>query len=65
MNEDSGHNMRDRTLPESPAERIAELEEALRDAVSSLAGYRREMDEPQPCDAERRARAIIGGSHAE
>jgi len=50
-----------RTLLATPAPRIRELEEALRDAVSSLAGYRREMDEPQPCDAERRARTLIGG----
>ena len=36
-----------------------ELLKLLRDCVESLAGYRREMDEHQPCDAEKAARKYL------
>jgi hypothetical protein len=40
-------------------ERIEELMALLADCVASLAGYRREMNDGQPCDAEKAARAYL------
>lgn len=39
------------------ADEITRLEELLGDCVASLAGYRRERNDTQPCDAERAALA--------
>lgn len=40
-------------------DRIAVLENALRDCIASLEGYRRNHDDHQPCDAEQNARRVL------
>jgi hypothetical protein len=39
-----------------------ELLKLLRDCVEALAGYRREMNDHQPCDAEKAARAYLAST---
>jgi hypothetical protein len=36
----------------------------LRACIESMAGYRREMNDHQPCDAEKAARAVLGETDA-
>ena len=43
-----------------PADTSA-LRECLRECVESMAGYRREHNHEQPCDAEKRARTLLDG----
>lgn len=39
------------------------LERLLADCVASLAGYRREVNDHQPCDAEKAATAYLSRRH--
>ena len=49
-----------RANADHPADTSA-LRECLRECVESLAGYRREHNDNQPCDAEKRARTLLAG----
>jgi hypothetical protein len=47
------------TTPPDQSAEIARLREALKNCAESLKGYRREMNDPQPCDAEKIAIEIL------